>query len=215
MANLLEAIRQSAQEYPALYVAIAVVAILCLFLWVMAMRSSRRRRGERDALIAALEREKELRAQFKTVTQQLLIDTPPEVLVEGLCCGIQARLEKEPDMQAAYDALTQPRRLVYALGYVIQDGREALSEFFRRNGQPLTRAALEAAWCMVGGEYAEIFQREYDAYDESNEQVSLVKEAIAADDARFAELARKQGEGLYAQAKEFILANSADFTSNM
>jgi len=212
---MLEAIRQSAQEYPMLYIAIVVVAILCLFLWVIAMRASRRRRGERDALIAALEREKELRAQFKTVTQQLLIDTPPERLVEGLCCGIQARLEKEPEMQAAYDALTQPRRLVYALGYVIQDGREALSEFFRRNGQPLTRAALEAAWCMVGGEYAEIFQRDYDAFDESNEQVSLVKEGIARDDARFAALAREQSEGLYAQAKEFILANSGEFTSEI
>ncbi|MDR2686131.1 MAG: hypothetical protein LBB75_00125 [Oscillospiraceae bacterium] len=211
MSNLLEAVRQSMREYPALYAVVAGAAALCLFLWVMAVRSSRRRRGERDALIAALEYEKELRAQFKAVTRQQLIDTPPGRLVEGLCCGIQARLEKEPDMQAAYDALPQARRLVYALGYVLQDGREALSGFFRKNGQPLTRAALEAAWCLVGGEYAEIFQREYDAFDEDNEQVSLVRQAVAADDARFAALALERGGALYAQAKEFILANSADF----
>ena len=212
LADLIETIRQSVRDYPAMFMIVLAVALLCLFLWVMAMRSARRRRGERDALIAALEYEKALRTQFKTVTQQQLIDTPPERLVEGLCCGIQAALEKEPDMQAAYDTLPQPRRLVYALGYVLQDGREALSEFFRRNGQPLTRAALEAAWCLVGGEYAEIFQREYDAFDESNERVSLVKEAIAADDARFAALALEQGESLYTQAKEFILANSDNFT---
>jgi len=211
LATLLETIRQSMRDYPALFVAVLAAALLCLFLWVMAMRSSRRRRGERDDLIAALEYEKALRTQFKSVTQQLLIDTPPERLIEGLCCSVQMSLEKEPDMQAAYDALPQARRIVYALGYVLQDGREALSEFFRKNGQPLTRAALEAAWCLVGGEYAEIFQREHDAFDESNERVSLVKEAIAADDVRFAALALEQGESLYAQAKEFILANSASF----
>jgi len=213
LPDLLETIRQSMRDYPTLFVVVAAAAVLCLFLWVIAMRSARRRRGERDALIAQLEYEKALRTQFRTVTQQLLIDTPPGRLIEGLCCGIQAQLEKQPDMQAAYDALPQPRRFVYALGYVLQDGREALSEFFRKNGQPLTRAALEAVWCLVGGEYAEIFQREYDAFDAKNEHVSLVKEAVAADDARFAELVLEQGETLFAQAKEFILANSCIFTS--
>lgn len=213
MANLLGTFRQSVQDYPALYAVVLAAALLCLFLWVMAMRSSRRKRREKDALIAVLEYEKALRAQFRAVTQQMLIDTPPERLIEGLCCSIQMRLEEQPDMQAAYDALTQPRRLVYALGYVLQDGRGALSEFFRRNSQPLTKAALEAAWCLVGGEYAEIFQREYDAFDESNEQVSLVKEAIAVDDARFAALVLEQGEALYAQAREYILANSDSFVN--
>jgi len=209
---MLETIRQSIREFPTLYIVTAAAALLCLFLWVMAMRSSRKRNRARDALIASLEHEKALRAQFREVTQQQLIDTPPERLIEGLCSNIQMALERQPDMEAAYGALAQPRRLVYALGYVLQDGREALSEFFRRNGQPLTRAALEAAWCLVGGEYAEIFRREYDAYDQSNEQVSLVKGDIARDDARFAALALEQGGGLYAQAREFILANSSHFT---
>jgi len=208
---MLETIRQSMQDYPNLFVAVLAAALICLFLWVIAMRSTRRRRREKDALIAQLEYEKALRTQFRAVTQQMLIDTPPERLIEGLCCAIQAQLEKEPDMQAAYDALKQPRRLVYAMGYILQDGRGRLSEFFRRNGQPLTRAALEAAWCLVGGEYAEVLQRTYDAFDESNEQVSLVKEAVAADDARFAELALEQGESLYIQAKEYVLANSDSF----
>ena len=215
LANLFETIRQSIHDYPALFIVVLAAAILCLFLWIMAMRSSQRKRGEKDALIATLEYEKALRTQFRTVTQQLLIDTPPERLIEGLCCSVQMRLEKEADMQAAYDALTQPRRLVYALGYVLQDGRERLSEFFRKNGQPLTRAALEAAWCLVGGEYAEIFQREYDAFDESNEHVSFVKKAVAADDAHFSVLALEQGESIYAQAKEYVLANSADFSDWM
>ena len=211
LADLFETIKQSIQDYPVMYIVVLAAALICLFLWVLAMRSSRRRRGEKDALIAVLEYEKAMRKEFADITQQMLIDTPPERLIEGLCCNIQMALEREADMQAAYDALTQPQRLVYALGYVLQDGRGALSEFFRKNGQPLTKSALEAAWCLVGGEYAEIFQREYDAFDESNEKVSLVKGAIERDDTQFAALAAEQGENLYFHAKEFILANSTNY----
>ena len=213
MADLLESIRQSIREFPILYMVVLAVLILCVFLWVIAMRASRRRRAEKEALIAVLEHEKALRAEFRTITQQQLIDTAPERLVEGVCCNIQLALEAQPDMQAAYDALPQPRLLIYALGYVVQDSREALSEFFRKNGQPLTGAALEAAWRLVDGEYAALFQQEYEAFDEENEAVSLVREDVAAADARFAALVREQGESLYAQAKEYILANSATFTS--
>jgi len=208
---MLETIQQSIKDFPILYILILATLLLCVFLWVIAMRASRKRRGEKEALIAALEHEKALRTQFKTVTQQLLIDTPPERLVEGVCCSIQMALEAQPDMQAAYDALPEPRRLIYALGYVIQDGRGALSEFFHRNGQPLTGAALETVQRLVGGEYAEIFQREYDAFDRANETVSLVKGDIAAADMRFSEIAREQGEDRYQEAKEYILANSDRF----
>jgi len=208
---MLDNFLQSIREFPVLYMLILAALILCVFLWVIAMRASRRRREEKDALIAELEYEKALRTQFRVVTQQLLIDTPPRRLVEGVCCSIQMALEKQPDMQAAYDALTQPQLLVYALGYAVQDGSERLSDFFRKNGQPLTGAALEAVWRLVGGEYAQLFRREYDAFDEGNEAVSLVKEDIAAADARFADLLAEQGESLYAEAKEYILANSASF----
>jgi len=210
---MLETIRQSIEEFPVLYMIILGVAVLCVVLWVIAMRAARRRRGEKEALIAVLEYEKELRAQFKTVTQQMLIDTPPERLVEGMCCSIQMDLEAQPDMQAAYDALPEPRRLIYALGYVAQDGRGALSEFFRRNGQPLTKAALEAVWRLLGVEYAAIFEGEYDAFDEENETVSLVKGDISAADARWEALVLEQGEDLYAEAKQYILANSHFFVN--
>jgi len=210
---MLETIRRSIEEFPVLYMIIAAVAVLCVVLWAAAMRAARRRRGEKEALIAVLEYEKALRTEFKTVTQQTLIDTPPERLVEGMCCSVQMDLEAQPDMQAAYGALTEPRRLIYALGYVIQDGRGALSEFFRKNGQPLTKAALEAVWRFVGGECAAIFESEYDAFDGENEAVSLIKGDIAAADARYGELARAQGEGLYAEAKEYILANSGHFVA--
>jgi len=210
---MLETIRQSVIEYPVLYILVLAALLLCVFLWAVAMRAARRRRGEKDALIAALEYEKALREAFQTVTREMLEDTPPERLVEGVCCSIQMNLEAHSDMQAAYDALPEPRRLIYALGYVIQDGREALSGFFRRNGQPLTGAALEAVRRLVGGESAAVFESEYDAFDEANETVSLVKGDIAAADARWDELARARAGGLYATAKKYILENARHFVT--
>lgn len=204
---------QSTREYPVLYIVVILAAILCLFLWGMAMRSSKRRQQRKDALIAVLEREKAMREEFKTLTQQKMIDTPPERLVEGVCCHIQMELEQQPEMQAAYDALNEPQRLIYALGYVVQDTRDGLSEFFRKNGQPLTGAALEAVERLVGGEYARLFQQEYEAFDDENETASLIKEEIVAADKRFAVLLQEQGERLYDEAKEYLLANSSFITN--
>ena len=202
---------QSIQEYPALYALLLGVLILCAVLWVLALRSSKKRRARRDALIARLEREAALRREFQAPTRQKLIDTPPERLVEALCVRVQARLEDEKDLRAAYDALPEHERLLYALGYVIQDGRETLSGFFKANGPPLTDDALEAALRFLDEDSAGIFHREMRAFDERCETVSLVREIIDDLDAQWHGRKEEAGEAFYGRAKEFILANPDAF----
>jgi len=202
---------QSIKEYPGLYLILLAAVVGCGVLWGLALRASRKRRGKRDALIAQLEREAALRREFAGVTREKLIDTPAERLVEGLCVCIQARLEEQKDMREAYDALTEHERLVYALGYVIQDGRENLSGFFKVNGPPLTDDALEAVLRFLDEGAAGIFQREFRAFDERNETVSLVREIIDSLDAEWARLREEAGEAFYGEVKEFILANSGAF----
>ena len=203
---------QSIRDYPLLYGVLAAIAALCLFAWVMAMRASRRRQAEKNALIAELEHEKELRQAFRLPTQQQLIDAPAERLIEGLSCQVQMLLEKEEDPQAAFDALSEPQRLVYALGFVVQDGRARLSDFFRKNGQPLTGAAAQAVMLLTGGDYAEIFFKEYDAFDVDNEAVSMFTDQIAALDERFADLAEEFGDERYADVRNYILSNLPSFS---
>jgi len=203
---------QSICEFPIFYVIILALIVACAFAWLKAMQSSRRRQAKRDALIAQYKREHELRRAFASPTLEQLSGTPPARLIEGLCCYVQTQLEEQENPDAAFADLPEPAQLIYALGYVIQDTRIKLSDFFRRNGQPLTGAAWEAARQLIGGEYAEIFYQQYIAFDEAHEEASLIEGEIEALDERFCAVITERGEALYARAKEYILSQSSIFS---
>ncbi|MDR0531745.1 MAG: hypothetical protein LBG83_06770 [Oscillospiraceae bacterium] len=214
---------QSLAEYPWAWGLLAAGIALCVFAWAKAMQAARRRAAKKAALVARLDHEKALREEFAEITQQLLIDMPPERLIEGLCCHLQMRLEKEPDMRAAFGRLPEFARWIYALGYVIQDSRDMehdgvlLSEFFRKNGEPLLTAAMEAVQMLVGGEYAEVFNAEFAMFDNENEAVSLLDDQLLLLDARFYGILREAEPGTnspYLEVKEAILANSDIFVTN-
>jgi len=203
---------ESLKEYTLLWAVLGISLLGCIFLWYLAMKSSHERTRKREAEIARLKRERKLREEFATPTQQLLIDTPPTRLIEGLCDNVQVWLEQQPDMLAAFHAMPEQKRRVYALGFLVQESREALSEFFRKNGDPLTTAAMEAVQMIIGGEFAAVFNKEFAAYDNDNEEVSLLDKEILLLDSRFYALLQKFGEDvLYAEVKEYILANSEIF----
>jgi hypothetical protein len=216
-------ILKSFKEYYLVWLALAAAIFCCVFLWYQAVRSSRARRARQAALVARLDREKALREEFQTPTRALLLKTPANRLVEGLCGNVQRWLDAQPDMRAAFQALPKPCRWVYALGYVIQDSRledgsYILSEFFRKNGEPLLTAAMEAVQEIVGGEYAEIFNHLFAAFDNENETVSLLDNDVLLQDARFYGLHQESEnapEDLpYLGVKDYILANADYFTNS-
>jgi len=203
---------ESIREYWLLWAAFGVSLLGCAILWYKAMTSARARRIRRDEEIARITRERELREEFASPSQELMIQTPPARLIEGLSGNIQAWLEEQPNLLEAFHAMPEPRRWVYALGYLVQESSTALSEFFRKNGEPLTTAAMEAVQMLVGGEFAELFNKEFAAYDNKNEEVSLLDKEILLLDTRFHALLQKLGEDiLYAEVKEYILANQVIF----
>ena len=69
---------------------------------------------------------------------------------EGVALNLQKRISDAADMNAEFDSLTQEQREIYGLSFVIEDGGEALSAFFRTNGQPLTGAAYSAMERIIG-----------------------------------------------------------------
>jgi len=201
------------REYGLLWAAFGASLLGCAILWYKALKSARARRIKRDEEVARVTRERRLREEFARPSQDLMIQTPPARLIEGLCGNIQAWLEKQPDLLEAFHAMPEPRRWVYALGYLVQESREALSEFFRSNGEPLTTAAMEAVQMLIGGEFAKIFDKEFAAYDNKNEEVSLLDKEILLLDTRFHALMQEFGEDiLFAEVKEYILANSGYFS---
>jgi hypothetical protein len=180
---------------------------LCVFAWVKALRAAKRRQKEKEELVRALEYEKQLRKDFAALDRDACAAVSAERLTEGVCTYLQLWLETQPDLTAAFDSLTEPQKLAYALGYVIQDSRKSLSHFFRANGKPLTPWALRAVEELIGGPYAAIFREAYGAFDEENEEVSLLPANIQAWNASFAALRQEEPEALYAEARAFLLAH--------
>lgn len=189
--------------------ALIAVSILTVFVCIKAYKVSKKTRLERDKIIDRLKYENRTRAEFSTISKELIESSEPKKLFDGVAMNIQAKLEKESDMNAAFESLSQPQKYIYALYYVSVDGAEKLSEFFKMNGKPLTTAAGDAVTFILGCKAGELYKMEYDAFDDDNDEVSLIKAEIAEQDAEFA-LLRKEIE-LYNLAADYIKQNAESF----
>ncbi|MCL2195840.1 MAG: hypothetical protein FWB76_07825 [Oscillospiraceae bacterium] len=148
---------QSIQDYTVLYIVIVLLIPLCIFAWSKAMRASARRNAGRDAVIASLKEYHALRREFACPTPEQMQETEPARLVAGLCAAVQFRLEESDDPDALFAELPEPAQFAYALGYVREDGSEQLSQFFRRNGSPLTDIAQQAVQLLLPADFADVF----------------------------------------------------------
>lgn len=132
-------------------------------------------------------------------------------LIVGMCMHIQTALEKEKSPNEAFLALPEVKRNAMTLGYLFEDSQVTLSNFFRSNGEPLLSAAKNAAENVIGGEYAEIFDRMFPMLDENNEDVSVNEVLVKQYDSEFKELMKNSGASIYKTAADYIRANKADF----
>jgi len=124
---------------------------------VKASRASARRNANRDAVIAQLKEYHALRREFAEPTTEQMATAEPTRLIAGLCANVQHRLEESDDPDALFATLPEAAQFAYALGYLLEDGSEQLSHFFRRNGAPLTDVAQRAVQTFLSPEFAEVF----------------------------------------------------------
>ncbi len=196
-------------EYKYLSLAFIVISVLTVFVCIKAYKASKKHNEERDKIISQLKYENKTRVEFSNLTKELIISAEPKKLFDGVALNIQARLEKESDMNAAFEKLPQPQKYIYAMYYVSVDGAEKLSEFFKRNGKPLTTTAADAVALILGCKASELYNDEYAAFDEDNEDVSLLPDVIAEQDAKFAQIGN--GIELYKPAADYIRQNAESF----
>ena len=173
-------------EYWYLSLAFVFISILTIFVCVKAYKASAKASLERKKVVERLQYENRTRAAFAKLTTELIESAEPKALFDGVALNIQAALEKESDMNAAFEKLTVPQQYIYALYYVVLDGSQKLSEFFKMNGKPLTPIAGEAVHLVFGCKAGELYNEEYAAFDGDNEEISLIKAEIQAKDQAFA-----------------------------
>ena len=185
----------------AVFIAASILMLVTLF---FAVRAVRRHNRERDAVLNRLKEEERLRKKYETLTPALAQSADSAELLHALGLRIQKALENEPDLNASFLALPEPKQYVYALNYVFCEDTKTLSAFFRTYGTPLTDTALRAAETILPDFAERIFRPAFAMFDDNNETVSCTKESVQKVDEAFSATDKTI---LYDSIKTYILDN--------
>ena len=196
-------------ERPYLIAIFAALVALTLFVCVKAGQASARRGKANEVLIKKLKEENSLRNEFAVLTETLVKNADTVRLFKGVALNLQKKISDASDMKAEFEKLSDEQKKIYALSFVVEDGGEKLSNFFRINGKPVTDNALDAFGNLFGGRILEIFEGEYNSFDPDNEEASVIPEEIGKLDAEFSALA--DADSICAAGGKFIADNCAKF----
>ncbi len=196
-------------ERPYLILLMVALVVLTVFVCIKAGQASSRHSKEVEKIMKKLKEENILRNEFSALTAELVENSDPSRLFKGVALNLQKKVSDASDMNAEFDGLCDEQKEIYALSFVVEDGGEKLSEFFRANGQPLTGVALGAAKKLLGGRAAVIFGEEYDMFDSENESVSFVASKIEALDSEFSKLVSSEKISLV--SGKYIAENKEKF----
>lgn len=199
-------------QHPWVGAALVLLIALTVFVWCKAITSGKKRNEEREKIIADLEREKALRNEFRNPDESTFSEDKDDYrLIVGMCANVQMRLEKASNMNAAFSELSEVKKNAYCLGYVFEDSKNKLSEYFRSNGEPLLSASKNAVNEVIGGDFGEIFNKEFVMLDENDETTSVDNDLLSKYDDQFSNLISEKGAEIYKKTAEYIRSNKDEF----
>ena len=199
-------------QHPWVGAALILLIALTVFVWCKAITSGKKRNEEREKIIADLEREKALRNEFRNPDESTFSEDKDDYrLIVGMCANVQMRLEKESNMNEAFSELSEVKKNTYCLGYVFEDSKNKLSEYFRSNGEPLLSASKNAVNEVIGGDFGEIFNKEFVMLDENDETTSVDNDLLSKYDDQFSNLISEKGTEIYKKTAEYIRSNKDEF----
>lgn len=175
-------------ERPYWFVIFGVLILITLFVCIKAGQASSKRYKANEAIMKKLKEENILRNEFALLTESVIDKSEPAKLFKGVALNLQKKISDAADMNSEFEKLSQQQKEIYSLSFVVEDGSEKLSSFFKANGQPVTRNALSAFKTLFIGREADIFEYEYNAFDEDNENASVIPEEIEKLDEEFSQL---------------------------
>jgi len=196
-------------ERPYWFVIFGVLILITLFVCVKAGQASSKRYKANEAIMKKLKEENILRNEFSVLTDTLIDSSESAKLFKGIALNLQRKISDAADMRAEFETFPQEKKEIYSLSFVAEDGAEKLSGFFRANGQPVTGNALSIFKKLFDGKAAQIFEKEYNAFDEDNEEASVIPEEIEKLDSEFSKLVST--DDIYAKAGNYIKENKDMF----
>lgn len=193
-----------------LWILLALAVVLLIFMCRKASKTSKEHYRRQEELKQQLIHQAELKRDFEELTKEKIENTPDEKLLEGAAASIQFYLERHIDMEERFGELPLSCKYVYTLQYLIEDTKDGLYEFFKKNGEPLTGLVSQAAdEVFQNKKFTEIIKQEYNMSDDNNEEVSVDADEISRLDKEFAEIiSTTDVSGLSAK---YIREHSEDF----
>lgn len=192
-----------------LWLALAVLIVLSVFVWGKAMKASRRHREQIDKEIKAIDKERHLRETYSVLTPEIIENADPDELLEGISTFIQMRVEKSADINAEFSKFPAEFREMYALNFFCEDTTKSLSSFFRNNGEPLLSLAVPALKRIGANKSANLAREQFLMFDENNESVSYDVKRVEELDRKFSEL--DEAKTLRRTAADYIKNNKNNF----
>lgn len=187
---------------------LAVLFIAAVILWQKALKASRERRERLKKEAEIWKRDFELRESFRELTEEKIDRTPSAELLHGVAMNIQIHLENAPNMEKAFDALPLEKKYVYTLEYFDEDVKISLSQFFRKNGEPLIGLAVPALKALGLTSFSGTVERLYPMFDPESE-VSVNNTEINEADAEYKKIYKS--EELLKSAADYIKNNKQIF----
>ena len=197
-------------ERPYWFAIFGALILITLFVCVKAGKASAKRYKANEAIMKKLKEENVLRNEFSVLTESLIEKSDSSRLFKGVALNLQKKVSDSSDMNAEFEALNQMQKEIYALSFVVEDGSEKLSNFFRANGKPVTDNANALFSKLFSGKASDIFKNEFSSFDEDNEEASLIPEEIKKYDEEFSktvtadEICEKAGNFIKENPEMFI-----------
>lgn len=165
-------------QHPYYLALIIVLALITVVVCIKAVSVSVRRGRENQKIIDKLKEERRLLNDYSIVTETLINNSEPSELFKGVAVNLQKKVADQTDMASEFEKLNTEQKYIYSLYTFFDDINEGLSCFFERNTHPLTDVVREAIPNVLGNDLIKLYNSEYNAYDEDNESVSLIKSEI-------------------------------------
>ncbi len=189
------------------YIVLIILAVI-IYIWYRSIPSGK------GSILKNPKAEKRLKRDFAVITEAHFDPERDDyMLVVGMCLNISASLEKESQPDEAFKLLPNAKQYAMSLGYLFEDSREKLSDFFHYNSEPLLSAAGKAAEEVIGGEFAGLYSKEYVMFDENNEEVSLSADEIKTLNERYSIFMKEHSGEIYKKAADYIRQNKNVFLS--
>lgn len=197
-------------DYWYLWVIFAVLCVLTVFVLIKASSSSKRHKLDCERETKEIERLRALKDKFISFDKNTASETDAETLLEAVCVVMQVKVQKNEDTETVFSEFSTPCKYVYTLNYIIEDCEaEALSFFFKNNGEPLISLSVDALSAIGEKELSAICCQEFSMYDGNNEDVSFNEKEIEKLDSQFSTIYDRTK--ILSEIKAYIIANIADF----